>query len=183
MSHLMDRVSYLRGLMDGMKLDTATNEGMLLSKIVDVLENMACEVGELAEAQEELSEYVEDIDQDLGALEELFEEDEEDDDDDEDYEDEEEDDEEEFDEDEIDECDGDCEGCCGCDDEDVDYDGDILVECMCPQCQGTFYVKEEELSDEAFHICPRCGARIHVVPDYEDDIPVAALADVEDKDE
>lgn len=173
MSHLMDRVSYLRGLMDGMKLDTETNEGTLLSKIVDVLENMACEISELADAQQELSDYVEDVDQDLGALEDLFA----------DEEDEDDEDEEEFVEDEIDECDGDCEGCSGCDDEEVDYDGDILVECMCPQCQGAFYVKEEELSDEAFHICPRCGARIHVVPDYEDDIPVAALADVEDKDE
>ena len=61
----------------------------------------------------------------------------------------------------------------------IEYDGEIFVECMCPECKGTFYVKEEELDDEAFHICPRCGVRIHVVPDFEADVPVAALADDE----
>ena len=176
MSHLMDKVSYLRGLMEGMKLDTTTNEGLLLSKIVDVLDSIACDISDLADAQEELNEYVDSIDQDLAELEEVFEDglDEEDfeDEDDEDFD--EEDEEEDFDEDEYSEDE---------EDEDVEYDGEIFVECMCPECKGTFYVKEEELSDDAFHICPRCGVRIHVVPDFEDDIPVAMLADGEDKDE
>ena len=65
-------------------------------------------------------------------------------------------------------------------DYDEDYDEDnIFVECICPNCKATFYVKEDELDDDVFHICPRCEARVHVVPDYEDDeeIPVAHLAD------
>ena len=181
MSHLNEKVSYLRGLMEGMKLDTTTNEGLLLSKIVDVLDSIACDIADLADAHEELNEYVDSIDQDLSELEEVFEdeldddyEDEDDDEDEEDDEDEDDDEEEDF-----EECDGNCEGCSGCDDEDVEYDGDIFVECMCPECKGTFYVKEEELDDEAFHICPRCGVRVHVVPDFEADIPVAALAEDE----
>jgi len=184
MSHLNEKVSYLRGLMEGMKLDTATNEGLLLSKIVDVLDSIACDIADLADAHEELNEYVDSIDQDLAELEEFFEDefDEEYDEDDDDEYDEEDDDEddEEYDEELDDVCDGDCEGCSGCgDEEDEEYDGEIFVECMCTECKGTFYVKEEELTDEAFHICPRCGARIHVVPDYEADVPVAALADDE----
>ena len=73
MSHLNEKVSYLRGLMEGMKLDTTTNEGMLLSKIVDVLDSMACDIADLADAHEELNEYVDSIDQDLAELEEVFE--------------------------------------------------------------------------------------------------------------
>ncbi|MBQ2957679.1 MAG: hypothetical protein IJE08_14620 [Clostridia bacterium] len=181
MSHLNEKVSYLRGLMEGMKLDTTTNEGLLLSKIVDVLDSIACDIADLADAHEELNEYVDSIDQDLSELEEVFEDELEDDYEDEDDDEDEEDDEDEDDdeEDDFEECDGNCEGCSGCDDEDVEYDGDIFVECMCPECKGTFYVKEEELDDEAFHICPRCGVRVHVVPDFEADIPVAALAEDE----
>ena len=181
MSHLNEKVSYLRGLMEGMKLDTTTNEGLLLSKIVDVLDSIACDIADLADAHEELNEYVDSIDQDLSELEEVFEDELEDDYEDEDEDEDEEDDEDEDDdeEDDFEECDGNCEGCSGCDDEDVEYDGDIFVECMCPECKGTFYVKEEELDDEAFHICPRCGVRVHVVPDFEADIPVAALAEDE----
>lgn len=179
MSHLNEKVSYLRGLMEGMKLDTATNEGLLLSKIVDVLDSIACDIADLADAHEELNEYVDSIDQDLSELEEVFEDELDDDYEDEDDDEDEEDDEDDDEEDDFEECDGNCEGCSGCDDEDVEYDGDIFVECMCPECKGTFYVKEEELDDEAFHICPRCGVRVHVVPDFEADIPVAALAEDE----
>ena len=174
MSQLTEKVSYLRGLMEGMKLDTETNEGLLLSKIVDVLDSMAQEIADLSAAQDELSEYVDSIDQDLAAVEELFEEEDD------------EADEEAYDEyDEAEGCSGDCSSCAGCGDAmaDENYEVDVVVECMCPQCSGTFYVNEDELGDDAFHICPRCGARIHVVPDYDADIPVAALADDEDKDE
>lgn len=177
MSQLMEKVSYLRGLMEGMKLDTTTNEGLLLSKIVDVLEGMACEIADVADAQAELSEYVDSIDQDLAELEELFEDDD-DEDDEEEYEDEDDEEEDEDEDDDEIECDGNCAGCSGCGDiEDEDDSDDVFVECTCTECGGTFYVKEEELGGSAFHICPRCGVRIHVVPDYEADIPVAVLAD------
>ena len=78
------------------------------------------------------------------------------------------------------ECEGDCSACEGCGEDEDDYDEDnIFVECICPNCKASFYVKEDELGDDVFHICPRCEARVHVVPDYEDDeeIPVAHLAD------
>lgn len=198
MSHLNEKVSYLRGLMEGMKLDTSTNEGKVLTQIVELLDSVACEIADIAEAHEELSEYVDSIDQDLDDLENVFDEafdieededfdDDDDVDEDEDFDgDDDVDEDEDFDEDEEDfedeedlddVCDGDCAGCSGCEDE--EYDGEIFVECMCTECKGTFYVKEDELADDAFHICPRCGARIHVVLDYEADIPVAALADDE----
>ena len=38
-------------------------------------------------------------------------------------------------------------------------------------------VLEHELGDGVFHVCPRCGEKIHVEPDYDEEIPVAKLAD------
>ena len=174
-NQLSDEVSYIRGLMEGMQYDTDSNEGRLLGKIVDLLGKMAGEIEAVSDAQDELSEYVDDIDEDLASLEDaLFDdedEDEEEDDEGEDDEDEDAEDEEddEFDEDE--------------DAEDEDGDADIYVECVCPECKRTFYVKENELSPDAEHICPRCEARVHAMPSYESDeeIPVAHLAEDKDK--
>lgn len=200
-NHLTDKVSYIRGLMEGMQFDTTSDEGKLLERIVDLLGDMAEEIGRVTESQDELSEYVDSIDEDLCELEDALFDDEDEEDDDEDDDDiysfsSADDDDEDEDEDEDDDfegCDGHCEGCDGCDEiydeEDAkllngDYDEDnIFVECLCPSCKASFYVKEEELSDDAFHICPRCNARVHVVPDYEDDeeIPVAHLAEDDDQ--
>ena len=82
MSNINDRVAYLKGLAEGMKLSDETNEGKLLLKMLDVLEGMAEEITTLRADHDELDEYVESIDDDLADMEEyLF------DDDDEDYED------------------------------------------------------------------------------------------------
>ncbi|MBO4299148.1 MAG: hypothetical protein J5998_10135 [Clostridia bacterium] len=170
-NQLADKVSYIRGLMEGMQFDTDSNEGRLLGKIVEVLGEMAEEIEAVSDAQDELSEYVDSIDEDLADLEDALLGDEEDD---EDYdEDDYDDDDEDIDDDEVDDDD--------IDDEDID--SDVYVECVCPECKGSFYVKENELSEEALHVCPRCGARIHAVPGYENDeeIPVAHLAEDEEK--
>ena len=37
MSNLSDRVSYLQGLAEGLKLDTEKNEGKLIEKILELL--------------------------------------------------------------------------------------------------------------------------------------------------
>ena len=82
MSNINDRVAYLKGLAEGMKLSDETNEGKLLLRMLDVLEAMAQEITTLRADHDELDEYVESIDDDLADMEEyLF------DDDDEDYED------------------------------------------------------------------------------------------------
>ena len=175
-NQLSDKVSYIRGLMEGMQFDTDSNEGRLLGKIVDLLGDMADEIEAVSEAQDELSEYVDSVDEDLADLEDAIFDDEDDDEDDEDDDDDdfdEDDEEEDFDEDDFDDV----------DDEEDEGEADIYVECLCPQCKAAFYVKETELSPDALHVCPRCNAQVHAVPDYETDeeIPVAHL--VEDKDE
>lgn len=77
MKFLKERVSYLKGLAEGMNIQDSSNEGKLLKAIVDVMDDMALAIDDLTEAQEELSDQVNDIDQDLSEIENLvFEDDE-----------------------------------------------------------------------------------------------------------
>ena len=79
MSNINDRVAYLKGLAEGMKLSDETSEGKLLLKMLDVLEEMAGEITSLRTDYDELDEYVESIDDDLADMEEyLFDEEDED---------------------------------------------------------------------------------------------------------
>jgi len=77
MKFLKERVSYLKGLVEGMNIQDSTNEGKLLKAIIDVMDDMALAIDDLTEAQEELSDLVDDIDQDLNEVEKLVYEDEE----------------------------------------------------------------------------------------------------------
>ena len=70
MSNLSDRVSFIQGLAEGMQFKDDTNAGKLLLKMLDVLADMAKEIDDLKESQEELNEYVESIDDDLAEMEE-----------------------------------------------------------------------------------------------------------------
>lgn len=69
MEYLYERVAYLKGLAEGMKVDESTDQGKLVSKIIDVLSDFADAINEINEAQGELDEYVEAIDEDLSTLE------------------------------------------------------------------------------------------------------------------
>ncbi|MBR4361028.1 MAG: hypothetical protein IKP32_10475 [Clostridia bacterium] len=85
MSNLSDRVSYLKGLAEGLKLDTEKNEGKLISKILELMADVTAKLESVQEEQDDLSDYVEAIDNDLTDLEDLvYDEDEEDGDEDED---------------------------------------------------------------------------------------------------
>ena len=87
---ISEKVAYLKGLAEGMKLGEETNESKLLLKMLDVLEGMAEELAALRADHDELDEYVESIDDDLADMEEyLFDEDDEYDEEDEDDEDDE----------------------------------------------------------------------------------------------
>ncbi len=69
MEYLYERVAYLRGLAEGAKVDESTNEGKLITKIIEVLGDFADSINELNDAQLELDDYVEAIDEDLTTLE------------------------------------------------------------------------------------------------------------------
>ena len=69
MSRLTERISYLRGLAEGMKLNPEKDSHRLILGILDVLGDVGDSYEALAEAHNELSEYVENIDQDLADVE------------------------------------------------------------------------------------------------------------------
>ena len=49
MNNLSDRVSYLKGLAEGLKLDTEKSEGTLIEKILEALSDITAEIDSLRE--------------------------------------------------------------------------------------------------------------------------------------
>lgn len=85
MSNLSDRVAYLKGLAEGMEVDTESKLGKLVCAIIDTLGDTAEAIQQLADEHEELDEYVGSIDDDLAEIEEaLFDDDDDDNDEDDD---------------------------------------------------------------------------------------------------
>ena len=62
---VIEKVAYLKGLADGLKLSDATAEGKVLLNVVDILNDMAMSITDLEDAVEELGETVDAIDEDL----------------------------------------------------------------------------------------------------------------------
>ncbi len=69
MMTITEKVAYLRGLAEGMKLDGSTNEGKLALAMIDALDDIALTVSDLEDTVAELSAQVDEIDDDLGDLE------------------------------------------------------------------------------------------------------------------
>ena len=69
MSRLTDRISYLQGLAEGMKLNPEKDSHKLIIGILEVLGEVGESFEALAESHGELSDYVESIDEDLADLE------------------------------------------------------------------------------------------------------------------
>ena len=160
MSNLTDHVSYIKGLAEGMKLDTSTNEGMMISKMLEVMAEMAQENAQLRKDLDELNEYVESIDDDLAEMEEaLF-----------------------GDEDEDDE-DGDSCSCGHChghhdDEKEEDGDDDRVVEYTCPHCgeEMTFEVDNFDFDED--YLCPNCHQPLFPEEDEDEE-----KSEDEDKDD
>ena len=69
MSRLTDRISFLQGLAEGMKLNPDKDSHRLILGILEVLGEVGESFEALAESHGELSDYVESIDEDLADLE------------------------------------------------------------------------------------------------------------------
>lgn len=144
MSNLTDRASFLRGLAQGMQLNKESNEGKLLTEIIDVLGEMAKEMEKLQEAYDELNEYVESIDDDLADMEEvLFGEEDED-----------------GDADDLDEEDDE-------DEEDGDEEEGETISYACPHCGHELQFNAGDVDFDEDVICPAC--KKPVFPEYEPD--------------
>lgn len=66
---LEKRISYLRGLTDGLEIEESTREGKILSEVIQILDDMYGEMLALDARMEETESYVEAVDEDLSDLE------------------------------------------------------------------------------------------------------------------
>ena len=69
---IMEKVAYLKGLAEGMELDTEKKEGKLLAAIIDVLENVALELEDLWDEQVELADGLDAVSDDMSEVEEVL---------------------------------------------------------------------------------------------------------------
>jgi len=74
MSEIRAKVAYLQGLAEGLDIEVSSSEGRILTAMIDLLGDLAEEIETVSDAQAHLAEYVEDVDYDLGTLEESMDE-------------------------------------------------------------------------------------------------------------
>lgn len=143
---LSEKSAYLKGLMDGLKLDTEAAEGKMIAGIVDLLQDMATTVSDLEENAIAVSDELDEIEDDLDAIEEYLM----DEDDDDDYED----------DDDYDFADD--------DGEDFDYDEDVIYDVTCPNCGEELHLDEETILKDSIH-CPKCNELLEFDFDEDDE--------------
>lgn len=64
-----EKVSHLKGLIEGMEYDLTSKEGKIISEILDILTDMADEIAGLNEDVDTLYDYADELDADLGEVE------------------------------------------------------------------------------------------------------------------
>ncbi|MDE6021406.1 MAG: hypothetical protein K2H01_10500 [Ruminococcus sp.] len=69
---LSEQMSYLRGLVDGLDVDMTTKEGKVLGQMMEVLQSTVLYIDDLQNQVDELTELCEDLDKDLGEVEEFL---------------------------------------------------------------------------------------------------------------
>ena len=140
--NVSEKAAYIKGLMEGMEIDTSKGEGKILAAMADLLEDLSLTVLDIEDEAATLRDYIEEIDEDLGDVEEFV------------Y--------ECFDDEDDCCCDDDCDcGCC--DDEDC-------IEVTCPACEETVCIGLDEIDDNAEAECPCCGAVLEFEIEEEDEI-------------
>ena len=143
-----EKSAYLKGLMDGLKLSTETDEGKMIAAIVDLLGDITKKVTDIENTTIAISDELDEIEEDLDAIEDFIMD---------------EDDEWDDEEDEDDSWDGWDED----DEEGFDFgDGDSTiyeVECAC----GEIINFDEETLEEGSIICPNCGETLEFT--FEDE--------------
>ena len=128
---ITEKAAYLKGLFEGYEIDATKKEGKIISEMLTLIGDMADKITALEADNKELHEYVEELDQDLGAVEEdLY-----------------------FDEDDSDDYDD------LNDDEDYeDLDDSEFYEMECPSC-GELVCFDDSLDPDEI-VCPACGEKM-----------------------
>ena len=128
---ITENAAYLKGLAEGLNINDATSEGKIILKLLELVEEMADRINTLEVLNEDLYDYMEEMAEDIVAIEDDLYLDDEDEEEYEDYSD-------------IN------------DDDDFDMDDDLeYYELECPSC-GEKICFSEELDTENL-VCPACG--------------------------
>ncbi len=148
---ISEKAAYLKGLMDGLNLDTEKAEGKMIAAMVDLLGDVTKRITDIEETTIAISDELDEIEEDLDAIEDYILDEDEDDED--DYEDDEdwdgwdEDDEEGFDLGDEDTTIYEVECACG---EIINFDEETLEagSITCPNCGETLEFSLEDDEDE-----------------------------------
>ena len=68
---ICEKISYIKGLAEGLDLDVNTKEGKVLSAIIDLLGDMTEEICEIEDGLDDMSEQLDAVDEDLSSLEDV----------------------------------------------------------------------------------------------------------------
>ena len=135
---ISEKSAYLKGLMDGLNLNTESDEGKMIAAIVDLLGDVTKKLTAVEDTTIAISDELDEIEEDLDAIEDFIMDDEDD------YEDE-----DDFEDWEDDEDDYDDEGFDFGDEDSIIYE----VKCAC----GEVINFDEETLEEGSMTCPNCG--------------------------
>ena len=153
---ISEKAAYLKGLMEGLDLDTDKAEGKLIAAVVELLGDVTKKLTDVENTTIAISDELDEIEEDLDAIEDyiLDEEDEYDEDDDYDFDDD--DDDDYYDDDDF-------------EDEGFDYgDEDSIiyeVKCTC----GNIINFDEDTLEEGSIICDQCGETLEFTFEDEDE--------------
>ena len=145
-----EKAAYLKGLMEGLQLDTEKAEGKMIAAIVDLLGDVTRRLTDVEETTIAISDELDEIEEDLDAIEDYILDEEED----EDYEDEDDEDWEGWNED-------DEEGFDFGDEDSIIYE----VKCVC----GNVINFDEETLEAGSIVCDHCGETLEFSFDDEDE--------------
>ena len=146
---ISEKSAYLKGLMDGLKLNTESDEGKMIAAMVDLLGDMAKRIADIEETTIAISDELDEIEEDLDAIEDFIMDEDEDWDED-DLEDEDWDEDEEYE-----------EGFDFGDEETTIYE----VECAC----GEIIDFDEDVLEAGSMICPNCGETLEFSLEDDDE--------------
>ena len=145
MSDLSKKVSYLHGFAEGLDISPKSDEGKILLKMLEVIDEMADKIDRLEEYQDRVGEILEEVENELSWLaydvygDENFDDDYDDDYDDDDW----------------------------LDDDEDGADND-LFEIQCPNCGEDVMIDFDMLDEDKGIICPNCHEEIELEFNFDD---------------
>ena len=146
-----EKAAYLKGLMEGLQLDTEKAEGKMIAAIVDLLGDVTKKLTNVEDTTIAISDELDEIEEDLDAIEDFIM-----DEDDEDY------DEDDYDDDDFDDDEEDYEEGFDFGDEDTTI---YEVKCIC----GTVIAFAEETLEAGSIVCDECGETLEFSFEDEDE--------------